>query len=254
MHYSAKYLPRAFNENENTDAEGENVVVTSDLSSRQAIELLLQYGANVNCQDADGVTPLAIACQRGNYYGVVSLVKASQIDIEIGDNQGSTALHEACENGSIQIVKLLLAKGATISIANTDGVTPLHIACREGYDDIVNYLLLCGHHEKDVLVTAKDIHGSTSLHFAVESGNEKVVESILVNGANPIAKKKNEVTPLHIAARNGNKKIAALLLEYRDTIRTDFNIIEMPDNERNTPLHFAARHNQCEMIKYLVQK
>ena len=256
LHYAAKYLPRIYNENEAVDGvEGTSTEVTKKSSSSRAIGLLLGRGADVNATDDDGLTPLAVACQRGNHFGVESLLKAEHIDINMRDKQRSTALHEACENGSKRVVELLLNKGAEISVANDDDVTPLHIACHEGCTEVVKALLFRGHHKNIVrtLVSAADNQGSTALHYAVESGVQSTVEALLLNGADPIATKYNEVTPLHIAARGGHIGIAGLLLQYKEQSHHDFNIIEMIDREQNTPLHFAARHNQCEMIQYLVK-
>jgi len=254
LHYSAKYLPRIFNENEAADVETASVEVTKKSSSSQAVSLLLQYGANINAQDNDGLTPLAIACQRGNYFVVERLLQVEKIEIALRDNQKSTALHEACKSGTEKIVELLLKSGANILATDSDDVTPLHIACREGYSDIVNLLLYYGHHKRGVLVGAKDVQGNRPLHFAVESGVESIVKILLLAGADPIAQKNNEVTPLHIAARNGHIAIAALLLQCKSESITQLDVIEMIDIEQNTPLHFAARYNQCKMIQYLVER
>ena len=116
---------------------------------------------------------------------------------------------------------------------------------------IVKLLFLHGYHMKEGLVKAEDIHGSSALRFAVESGVKDIVEVVLLNGADPIAQKKNEVTPLHIVARNGHIEIAKYLLQYKGQSQGGFNIIEMIEREQNTPLHFAAHFNQCEMIEYL---
>ena len=256
LHYSAKYLPRITDENEDTESEVTTVVVevTRKSSSARSIALLLQCNANPNIQDTDGLTPLAIACQRGNYFAVDRLLRADGIDIAVCDNQGSTPLHEACEYGSEKIVELLLKKGAQILEADRDGVIPLHVACREGHVAIVKLLFLHGYHMKEGLVKAEDIHGSSALHFAVESGVKDIVEVLLLNGSDPIAQKKNEVTPLHIAARNGHIEIAKYLLQYKGQSKEGFDIIEMIEREQNTPLHFAAHFNQCEMIEYLVSE
>jgi len=149
---------------------------------------------------------------------------------------------------------VLLKKGAQILEADRDGVTPLHVACREGHVAIVKLLFLHGYHMKEGLVKAEDIHGSSALHFAVESGVKDIVEVLLLNGADPIAQKRNEVTPLHIAARNGHIEIAKYLLQFKGQSQGGSNIIEMIEREQNTPLHFAAHFNQCEMIEYLVSK
>ena len=259
LHYSAKYLPRICDENEDTESEATTIVVevTRKSSSARSTELLLKYNANPNIQDVDGLTPLAIACQRGNYFAVVQLLRANEIDIGICDNQGSTPLHEACEcsyENAEKIVQLLLKKGAQILEADRDGVTPLHVACREGYVAIVKLLLIHGYDMKEDLLNAEDIHGSTALHFAIESGVKSIVEILLKNNSDPIAQKKNDVTPLHIAARNGHIEIAKYLLQYKGQSKRGFDIIEVIDREQNTPLHFAAHFNQCEMIDYLVSE
>ena len=252
LHYAAKYVPVGFNEA--VDADTVSGEVTRKSSSAQAVSLLLQRGAICNLVDDDGLTPLAIACQRGNTFAVEHLLQEENINVNIVDKQFSTALHEACEYGSNKIVKMLCNKGAEISRANNDGVTPLHVACREGHSEVVNSLLLVGHEQKDGLISAKDNQGSVALHYAVESGVQSIVETLLLNGADPIAQKNNHATPLHTAARVGHIAIAGLLLQYKEQSHVDFSIIEMIDREQNTPLHFAARHNQCEMIRYLVEK
>ena len=256
LHYSAKYLPRIVDENEATGSEAANAdpEVTRKSSSGRSVALLLSCGANPNLVDADGLTPLAVACQRGNFFAVDRFLNDDGVDIGICDNQGSSPLHEACECGSEKIVELLLKKGAQIQEADREGVTPLHVACREGHVAIVKQLFLHGYDIKERLVKAEDINGSSALHFAVESGVTEIVEVLLLNGADPIAQKKNEVTPLHIAARNGHIEIAKYLLQYKGQSQGGFNIIEMIEREQNTPLHFAAHFNQCEMIEYLVDE
>jgi len=256
LHYSAKYLPRIVDQNEVTESEGTNatVEVTRKSSSAQSIALLLRFKADPNIQDADGLTPLAIACQRGNYFAIDRLLCADDIDIGICDNHGSSPLHEACEYGSEKIVELLLDRGADVLKADRDKVTSLHVACREGHVAIVKQLFRHDHEIKQTLVEVTDIHGNSVLHFAVESGVTEIVHILLLNGSDPISQNNNEVTPLHIAARNGHIEIAKNLLQYKGQSHGGFDIIEMIEREQNTPLHFAARFNQCEMIEYLVNE
>ncbi|KAG7240248.1 hypothetical protein INR49_027059 [Caranx melampygus] len=55
------------------------------------VELLLQRGAGVNCQDASGRTALSYACEKGYLDAVKTLVR-SNADPEIVDRWGNTAL------------------------------------------------------------------------------------------------------------------------------------------------------------------
>ena len=53
-------------------------------------------------------------------------------------------LHNACENGKVQIVRLLVVRGGADVNRGGGGFnnrSPLHLACRVGYKDLVKYLI-----------------------------------------------------------------------------------------------------------------
>ena len=54
---------------------------------------------------------------------------------------GDTPLHSACDNGWIEIVKLLVEKNADVNKSNMDWITPLHIALTSNKIDIFNFLV-----------------------------------------------------------------------------------------------------------------
>ena len=47
----------------------------------------------------------------------------------------------ACQNGHVDVARLLLDKGADVNRANKNGWTPLSIACSKGHVDAVRLLL-----------------------------------------------------------------------------------------------------------------
>ena len=54
----------------------------------------------------------------------------------------SNSLFEACFNGDVARVKILIESGADVDKATTDdGTTPLYTACSKGHVDIVKLLL-----------------------------------------------------------------------------------------------------------------
>lgn len=71
------------------------------------VELLLQRGANVNCQDGDGRTALSYACERG-YLEVVKILVQNGADPEIVDVWGNTALMYAAVEGHSPVVEFLV--------------------------------------------------------------------------------------------------------------------------------------------------
>ena len=51
-------------------------------------------------------------------------------------------LHSACQNGNLDIVKLLVQSGAGVDVGDgTDNSTPLHLACEEGQKEVAVYLI-----------------------------------------------------------------------------------------------------------------
>ena len=51
------------------------------------------------------------------------------------------ALHDAAQEGNLEIVELLLASGAQASLVSNDGVTPLDLALDGGHGDVCQLLI-----------------------------------------------------------------------------------------------------------------
>lgn len=71
------------------------------------MELLLQRGANVNCQDGNGRTALSYACEKGCLDAVKILVR-NNADPEIVDTWGNTALMYGAVAGHYPVVEFLV--------------------------------------------------------------------------------------------------------------------------------------------------
>ncbi|KEI35547.1 ankyrin 1 [Francisella sp. W12-1067] len=115
----------------------------------------------------------------------------------------------ACQNGHMDIVKLLLdhkdinpniAKGAKRG-------TPLYIACQNGHINIVKLLLK--HRLTDPNISTTD--GCVPLHIACENGRKDIVAFLLENGANLDVVTKDNISPLDVASNADHKDIAVLL-------------------------------------------
>ena len=70
------------------------------------MNLLKNYAANINARNADGNTPLHIACQHGNEDAVLALLDYTP-DVNIKNFEGLTALGEARMNNLVNIVQLI---------------------------------------------------------------------------------------------------------------------------------------------------
>ncbi|XP_065370103.1 KN motif and ankyrin repeat domain-containing protein 1 isoform X2 [Calliphora vicina] len=81
-----------------------------------------------------------------------------------------TALMLAVSHGNLEMVQLLLAAGADINIQDEDGSTALMCAAEHGRSDIVKHLLT--HTDCDSLI--QDVDGSTAFKIAWQAGHRDI--------------------------------------------------------------------------------
>ena len=111
---------------------------------------LLKTVASVNDTDGHQNTPLLLASARGHTKVVQIIINhgnntKKEVNLTMNNLAGNTALHVACENGHLAIVKLLLGCSEfirDINAQNANGDTALHLAAHQGNIDIVQQILL----------------------------------------------------------------------------------------------------------------
>lgn len=132
------------------------------------------------------------------------------------DQTNTTALHTACEQGHIEVVKFLLEKNSTMAtIAKSNLKTALHSCARKGHLEVMKALL----EKVPEIATRADKKGQTALHMAAKGQNVEIINELVAidNGLiNMVDKKEN--TALHIATRKGRKEIVLALLNHKEII------------------------------------
>jgi ankyrin repeat protein len=176
--------------------------IAAQSSSSEAIQVLLDRGADIQAQDKDSRTALHIAAQSGSSEAIQMLldhIQAQDKDrrtapdkaiagndesgkVNSADNDGKTPLHLAAEAGHKSVAKLLvnLSSDGSVNLADYKGKTPLHLAAETGHNSIVELLLKEGAAES---VNLADNDGKTPLHLATEAGHESVVELLVILGS-----------------------------------------------------------------------
>ena len=92
--------------------------------------------ADVNRRNGEGWTP---ACDEG-HLDVTRLLLDHGVDTEAANHYRWTPLHKAASNGYDNIVPLLLERGADANVINDDGRTPAREANAGEYRDIAQLL------------------------------------------------------------------------------------------------------------------
>lgn len=99
-------------------------------------QLLLQAGANINCKSQhSGQTALLVAVDN-KQFSVVELLLEWGADVQMTDNVGITPLYMAVDSNCCPIVKLLIEAGCDVNIGSQDHA-PLFLAARRGFLPVV---------------------------------------------------------------------------------------------------------------------
>ena len=96
---------------------GKELMNMADKGNVEAVENLIELGADVNQKDNEGWTPLMYASYGGRLEIIKKLIEA-KADINQKDKSGDTALMLGFMNDSLEIVDTLIENGADVSGEN----------------------------------------------------------------------------------------------------------------------------------------
>jgi ankyrin repeat protein len=140
-----------------------------------AIALLLKAGADPNCCDNNGSTPLMHACC-GGHANVVQLLIQGGAVLDTRDDMGMTVyMLAAVHNRAAILVELLRLSETLINAVGATGRTALHWAVAVQSTACVTELT----RRRTLCYDTQDCTGETALHTAVKSANVGIVRALL---------------------------------------------------------------------------
>ncbi|GLH05789.1 Ankyrin repeat and KH domain-containing protein mask, partial [Gryllus bimaculatus] len=146
-----------------TTIEGETVMhIAAFYSNVENIRALVMAGADVNCRENKGRTPL---------HFVRSSSCAEELirwgaDVLAQDFEGLAAVHYASARQSEDLIRILVAAGADVAAECIYGETALHICAHLSHLACVTLLLDLG-----ADINAKTVEGMTPLHYTAQTKN-----------------------------------------------------------------------------------
>ncbi|KAH6902519.1 hypothetical protein BKA70DRAFT_1567667 [Coprinopsis sp. MPI-PUGE-AT-0042] len=189
-------------------------------------------------------SPLIMAVEHGHLACTKALLSLADVDVNLRDCDGRSALMFAIDGERIECLQLLLkSPGIDLNAADDEGFTALLLACYRGYLEVVKLLL----ESSAIDINAVDEAGWTALICAIDNGHLEVVKLLLgVPGISINAKHKVGWTALMHAVRRGRIEAAILLLGFPGIH------INAEDKGGCTALILAAEHGQTEVMKHLL--
>ncbi|XP_078663109.1 protein phosphatase 1 regulatory subunit 12A-like isoform X13 [Branchiostoma floridae x Branchiostoma belcheri] len=195
---------------------------------------LLTNGADINTANVDGLTALHQACIDDNMDMVKFLVE-KEADMEYPDNEGWTALHATVSCGHLEITQYLIEHGADLSAVNNEGETPLDLAEDEEMEQLIHKFV---EQQSIDLEAARREEERRMIEDANQWLNSRVIKEKKHS--------KSGASALHVAAAKGYIKVMQLLIQAGVPINA-------VDNDGWTPLHAAAHWGQKEACEVLAE-
>ena len=274
-----------------TTKNGRSALICAVISGHaRVVEALVKYGASLAHPFISGNLALYVAISNGSADIVAHILSSPCLDIDRGLShaRGMASLRETLEicgvaycadwkkvcapplcqaanEGSPQIIGMLLRKGAYANATDSDGATALCIACRAGRREVVSALLRGG-----AWVNGDLTSGVIPLEEAIKANDAAIVKMLLDAGAdrelgNPLAvavcthpgreivdlllragADKNagvdpRVTPLQLAMAKGYIPASVALAEAGASVHEDFeDSLEVGEEMRRIILPIVA--------------
>ena len=155
-------------------------------------------------------------------------------DIAAADADGNNALHWASLHGQDDVIEELLNRDISlINSANNSGMTALHFAAgsEKGLASLEH---LVRYPTNVININARDQHKRTAMHLAAKFARMLCLQELLRREADPAPSDCFTMTPLHYAVSTGNNKLVDALLDHP---LVDVNSM---DESGMTAVHHAA--------------
>jgi ankyrin repeat protein len=177
---SAAMIERLLEAGEDPNAvltsEAETVLMlTAHTGNPEAVEVLLDHGADVNAKQVRGQTAVMWAAAEG-HAEVIEVLAAHGADLSAASVEstkperrpagGMTALLFAARQGHLDAARALLDAGADINQASADSTSPLLIAVVNGHYELADELL-----ERGADSSIADNNGRAPLYAAIDLRN-----------------------------------------------------------------------------------
>ncbi|XP_075452040.1 ankyrin repeat and SOCS box protein 3 isoform X1 [Ascaphus truei] len=195
--------------NDVTNEEITPLFLAVEHGHQDVVELLLKSKANINgSHSCSGWNPLHQASLM-ELTDIIKLLLDNGADKECEDDFGITPLFIAAQYGKEESLRMFILHGANVNCQAKDKATPLFIAAQEGHDKCAELLLSKG---ADPNLYCNDESWQLPIHAAAQMGRRKILGLLLPVTDQICDTGKDKVSPVYSAVYGGQKECLEILL------------------------------------------
>ncbi|XP_042833058.1 ankyrin repeat domain-containing protein 26-like [Panthera tigris] len=152
----------------------------------------------------------------GNVVQVHQILFLGENGVDDRDKMNRTALHLACANGHPEVVTLLVERKCHLNLCDHENRIALMKAVQCQEEKCVNLLL-----ENGADPNIRDVSGNTALHYAAFGDNISIIEKLLLYNAITEERNKDNFTPLLVAVNENKQQVVEVLVEKAANIHAE---------------------------------
>lgn len=155
------------------DKYGNPAIVVAAREGKNKVLRFLSDTKDINLELSNtlGETALMFLALNGDYEFVRYFVSVKHVAI---DKEGWTALHYAASKGHLDIVKFLIANDADVDADSPTNATPLMMAARYGHIHVVKFLL-----DQGADLSAKNTQNFTAIDMAHKGNQSEIRDGLM---------------------------------------------------------------------------
>ena len=231
------------------------------------------YKCSLSLTNNKGWNILHFPSSEGQTHFIKHLVENHQLDLCAVTDQRMAPIHLACSKGRLNLVQYIIEHvPSSLELpVRGHGRTPFLTAVYFNQLEVIKYLI-----SKKCNLSTTDGKGSGAVHISVARSHLNVLKYLIDNNyCNPNATNHQDRTPLHVAVAANKYEILEYLLsksipsmsvvwlrEIKCSLDSPLDIYNNPhnvvlinvqDEDGNTPLHVACRRGKQNMVLLLLK-